>query len=128
MNNLTSHMTVHSKYIDAGLFFLCVSDICLLCIYMPAIDRSLSGCRYVGVAAHLLACLFYMIPVLSSCEAEHQQVDGVCVYIQIKILQSKIKILPSKNDDLGRPGGTLTTHACPLHGVPTPIMKYRKYI
>ena len=45
MTRLTSHLTIHSAYIDAGKFFL-----------------------YVVVVAHVLACLFYMIPILSICD------------------------------------------------------------
>ena len=54
MANLTSHMTVHSAYVDAGMFFL-----------------------YVIVVAHVLACFFYMIPILFSCDDTHEQIEGV---------------------------------------------------
>lgn len=54
MSNLTSHTTVHSVYVDACTFFL-----------------------YVLVIAHVLACSFYMVPILFSCDDEHEQVAGV---------------------------------------------------
>jgi hypothetical protein len=53
LSNLTSRMTVHSVYIDAGAFFL-----------------------YVIVIAHVLACFFYMIPILFTCDDPHEQVEG----------------------------------------------------
>ena len=46
ISRLTAHMTSHSAYINALKFFL-----------------------YVVVVAHVLACLFYMIPIIFECEA-----------------------------------------------------------
>jgi Ca2+-binding EF-hand superfamily protein len=45
ISRLTAHMTAHSAYINALKFFL-----------------------YVVVVAHVLACLFYMIPIIFTCE------------------------------------------------------------
>jgi Ca2+-binding EF-hand superfamily protein len=45
ISRLTAHMTAHSAYINALKFFL-----------------------YVVVVAHVLACLFYMVPILFECE------------------------------------------------------------
>lgn len=53
--NLTAHTTVHSVYVDAGTFFL-----------------------YVLVVGHVLACFFYMIPILfpESCKDPHEYVES----------------------------------------------------
>jgi len=51
ISRLTQHMTAHSAYINAAKFFL-----------------------YVIVVAHVLACLFYMIPILFECDSLHGEV------------------------------------------------------
>jgi hypothetical protein len=52
IRRLTSRMTVNTSFVDALIFFL-----------------------YVLVCAHVLACVFFMVPILSICGYDHQQVD-----------------------------------------------------
>jgi hypothetical protein len=50
IRRLSADMTVHTAFVDALVFFL-----------------------YVLVCAHVLACLFFMMPILATCKADHQQ-------------------------------------------------------
>ena len=53
INRLTSKRSTHTDYIDAMKFFM-----------------------YVAVVAHLLACFFYLWPVLQSCEMDRTLADA----------------------------------------------------
>ena len=52
IRRLTSRTAVHTSFIDALIFFL-----------------------YVLVCAHVLACVFFMVPILSICQSDHQQLE-----------------------------------------------------
>ena len=53
INRLTATLSVHTGYIEALKFFM-----------------------YVGIVAHLLACFFYLWPVLTECEPDKAMADA----------------------------------------------------
>ena len=51
----------------AGSVFEYVFDACLLCIYMPAIDRSLSDCRYMSPVILFLWLFLFCLAAIALC-------------------------------------------------------------